>query len=110
MNDPRLEAKRQVVMGFCITINQRPVERLRAHDHDAVDHNKIIHSEADEPGAAFDGIRQQLARSTRWRSASRSWSPRAPGWSCPASTPEPIPDADAHQPVLRCRVVQPPRL
>jgi len=29
--------------------------------NDVVDHNKIIHSEADEPGAAFDGIRQQLA-------------------------------------------------
>jgi len=25
-----------------------------------VDHNKIIHGEADEPGAAFEGIRQQL--------------------------------------------------
>ncbi|KOV11270.1 ester cyclase [Streptomyces sp. XY431] len=29
--------------------------------HDVVDHNKIIHGEADEPGAAFEGLRQQLA-------------------------------------------------
>ncbi|MDG4536498.1 ester cyclase [Streptomyces sp. AV19] len=28
---------------------------------DVVDHNKIIFGEPDEPGAAFEGIRQQLA-------------------------------------------------
>lgn len=27
---------------------------------DLIDHNKIIYGEADEPGAAFDGFRQQL--------------------------------------------------
>lgn len=26
-----------------------------------IDHNKVIHGEADEPGAAFEGFRQQLA-------------------------------------------------
>lgn len=28
---------------------------------DVVDHNKMIHGEPDEPGAAFEGIRMQLA-------------------------------------------------
>jgi predicted ester cyclase len=28
---------------------------------DVIDHNKIIHGEAGEPGAAFEGLRQQLA-------------------------------------------------
>ena len=62
MNDLRLEANRQVVRGFFMTINQRQVERLRElMADDVVDHNKIIYGEADEPGAAFEGIRQQLA-------------------------------------------------
>jgi predicted ester cyclase len=62
MSDPRLDVNRQVVRGFCSAINQRRVDRLHEFmTDDVVDHNKIIHGEADEPGAAFEGIRQQLA-------------------------------------------------
>ncbi|MFI6321803.1 ester cyclase [Nonomuraea sp. NPDC050556] len=47
--------------GFFDAINERRLDDL--HDYmaaDVVDHNKIIHGEPDEPGAAFDGIRMQL--------------------------------------------------
>lgn len=51
----------QVVTGFVEAIDARRIEDLpRYLAADVVDHNKIIHGEADEPGAAFDGFRQQL--------------------------------------------------
>ena len=50
--------------------------------NDVVDHNKIVHSEADEPGAAFDGIRQQLAAFDPFEIhvEELGWAPRATGW------------------------------
>ncbi|MEV6685705.1 ester cyclase [Streptomyces sp. NPDC051130] len=52
----------KVVRGFFEAVSERRLEDLpQFMAHDVVDHNKIIHGEADEPGAAFDGLRQQLA-------------------------------------------------
>ena len=50
--------------------------------NDVVDHNKIVHSEADEPGAAFDGIRQQLAAFDPFEIhvEELGWAPRATVW------------------------------
>ncbi|WP_433244488.1 ester cyclase [Streptosporangium sp. CA-135522] len=57
-----MNAGKDVVWGFFNAISERRPEDLVAYmAADVVDHNKIIHGEADEPGAAFDGIRQQLA-------------------------------------------------
>ncbi|MEU4208451.1 ester cyclase [Streptomyces sp. NPDC026206] len=52
---------RAVVEGFFTAVNERRLGDLGEFmAPDVVDHNKIIHGEADEPGAAFDGFRQQL--------------------------------------------------
>jgi predicted ester cyclase len=52
---------KQVVSDFIATLNQRRLVDLpRYLATDVIDHNKIIHGEPDEPGAAFDGFRQQL--------------------------------------------------
>ncbi|MBT2407493.1 MULTISPECIES: ester cyclase [unclassified Streptomyces] len=49
-------------MGFFEAVSDRRLEDLpRFVAADVVDHNKIIHGEADEPGAAFEGLRQQVA-------------------------------------------------
>jgi predicted ester cyclase len=56
------EANKQAILGLIQALNERRVDDL--HDYiaaDVVDYNKIIHGEADEPGAAFDGFAQQLA-------------------------------------------------
>ncbi|MEV0275671.1 ester cyclase [Streptomyces sp. NPDC050610] len=54
-------ATKQVVTGFIDAINSRRAEGFpRYLAADVIDHNKIIHGEANEPGAAFDGFRQQL--------------------------------------------------
>jgi len=56
------EQNEQVVMGMFQAINDRQLDRLTDYiASDVIDYNKIIFGEADEPGAAFDGIRQQLA-------------------------------------------------
>ncbi|WP_372411341.1 ester cyclase [Streptomyces luteireticuli] len=53
---------KQVVAGFFQAVNERRLEDLPRHvAADVVDHNKIIFGEPDEPGAAFEGFRQQLA-------------------------------------------------
>jgi predicted ester cyclase len=52
---------KQVIADFLAALNERRLADLpRFMAADVVDHNKIIHGEADEPGAAFDGIRRQL--------------------------------------------------
>ena len=52
---------KRAVAGFFDAINQRRLADLpRYMAEDVVDHNKVIHGEADEPGAAFDAFRQQL--------------------------------------------------
>lgn len=52
---------KDAVLGFFAAINERRLADLPTYmAPDVVDHNKIIHGEADEPGAAFDGFRQQL--------------------------------------------------
>ncbi|MEU6866890.1 ester cyclase [Streptomyces sp. NPDC046876] len=57
-----IEANKQVVLGFFEAVSQRRIDDLSTYmAADVIDHNKIIHGEADEPGAAFDGIRSQLA-------------------------------------------------
>jgi ketosteroid isomerase-like protein len=52
---------KQVVRDFFDAVNERRLADLPRHmTSDVVDHNKIIFGEPDEPGAAFDGFRQQL--------------------------------------------------
>ncbi|MFI9723272.1 ester cyclase [Streptomyces sp. NPDC052396] len=52
---------KQVVRDFFDAINERRLADLPQHMAlDVIDHNKVIYGEADEPGAAFDGFRQQL--------------------------------------------------
>ncbi|WP_327706956.1 ester cyclase [Streptomyces decoyicus] len=54
-------ANKQVVEGFFRAINERRLDDLSQYMAlDVIEHNKIIFGEADEPGAAFDGFRQQL--------------------------------------------------
>ncbi|MGK5629293.1 ester cyclase [Streptomyces sp. URMC 123] len=56
-----VEANKRVVTGFLRAVNGRRLDDLdRYMARDVIDHNKIIFGEADEPGAAFDGFRQQL--------------------------------------------------
>nr|WP_275898565.1 ester cyclase [Streptomyces olivoreticuli] len=57
-----VDHNKQVVLGFFEAVSDRRLMDLPEFmAHDVVDHNKIIHGEADEPGAAFEGMRQQLA-------------------------------------------------
>lgn len=50
-----------LVAGFFDAVSNRRLEELPEFiAQDVVDYNKIIHGEADEPGAAFEGLRQQL--------------------------------------------------
>jgi ketosteroid isomerase-like protein len=52
---------RKVVEGFFTAINERRYADWGDYmAADVIDHNKVIYGEADEPGAAFDGFRQQL--------------------------------------------------
>ncbi|WP_327068186.1 ester cyclase [Kitasatospora sp. NBC_01302] len=52
---------KQVVEGFFQAVNERRLGDLAQYMAlDVIDHNKIIFGEEDEPGAAFDGFRQQL--------------------------------------------------
>lgn len=55
------EANKQVVQGLIRAINERRLEDLPSYMAlDVIDHNQVIHGEADEPDAAFDGFRRQL--------------------------------------------------
>ena len=60
--DPaRLQQNEQIVEHFFQPINARRLEDLPKYmAADVVDHNKIIYGEVDKPGAAFEGLRQQL--------------------------------------------------
>jgi predicted ester cyclase len=50
-----------VVRGLFDALNRRALEELADYlAAGVVDHNKIIHGEPDEPGAAFEGLRMQL--------------------------------------------------
>ncbi|MBX6382918.1 MAG: ester cyclase [Microbispora sp.] len=50
-----------VARGLFDAINDRRLADLRRYmADDVIDHNKVIHGEPDEPGAAFDAIAQQL--------------------------------------------------
>ncbi|WP_171169062.1 ester cyclase [Streptomyces sp. I05A-00742] len=53
---------KQLVTDCLRAISERRLDDLpRYLARDVVDHNKMIFGEPDEPGAAFEGIRQQLA-------------------------------------------------
>ena len=55
-------ANKHTIRGLFEAMNEHRVGDLRDYiAADVIDHNKIIHGEADEPGAAFDGFAQQLA-------------------------------------------------
>ena len=57
-----LESNKQVARGFFQAISERRMEDLPKYMAlDVIDHNKIIYGEDDVPGAAFEGLRQQLA-------------------------------------------------
>ncbi|MER7467840.1 ester cyclase [Streptomyces sp. NPDC097981] len=52
---------KQLVNGFFAALNEGRLAGLRDYlAADVVDHNKIIHGEPDEPGAAFAAIAMQL--------------------------------------------------
>lgn len=54
-------SNKKAVEGFFRAVDERRIADFGQYmAADVVDHNKIIHGEADEPGAAFDGFRQQL--------------------------------------------------
>ena len=56
-----IDKNKRAVSGFFAALNERRLAELPAYmAADVIDHNKIIFGEADEPGAAFDGFRQQL--------------------------------------------------
>src|ERR1700743_976604 len=62
VNVTTTEANKQTIRGLLQAMNRHRIGDLRDYiAADVVDHNKIIHGEADEPGAAFDGLAQQLA-------------------------------------------------
>jgi predicted ester cyclase len=55
-------ANKQAIQGLLEAMNEHRLGDLPEYiAADVIDHNKIIHGEADEPGAAFDGFAQQLA-------------------------------------------------
>ncbi|WP_354637516.1 ester cyclase [Kitasatospora camelliae] len=55
-------ANKQLVADFFTALNEARLADLRDYlAADVVDHNKIIHGEPDEPGAAFAAIAAQLA-------------------------------------------------
>ncbi|MEU1009140.1 ester cyclase [Streptomyces sp. NPDC005890] len=55
-----VDGSKKVVEGFFEAVSENRLADLpRFMAADVVDHNKIIHGEADEPGAAFEGLRQQ---------------------------------------------------
>ena len=56
------EANKETIRRLFRAMNEHRVGDLRDYiAADVADHNKIIHGEADEPGAAFDGFARQLA-------------------------------------------------
>jgi len=56
-----VDENKQVVRRFFEAVSCRRLEELpEVMACGVVDHNKIIHGEADQPGAAFEGLRQQL--------------------------------------------------
>ncbi|MEU1308803.1 ester cyclase [Streptomyces cinnamoneus] len=56
------DGNKAVVDGFFRAINERRLADLPDYlAPDVVDHNKVIHGEPDEPGAAFDAFAQQMA-------------------------------------------------
>ncbi|MEJ8652285.1 ester cyclase [Streptomyces sp. MS1.AVA.3] len=56
-----VDDNKKAVLGFFEAVSDRRLEDLpRFVAHDVVDHNKMVYGEADEPGAAFEGLRQQL--------------------------------------------------
>ena len=55
------EANKQTIRSLFRAMNEHRIGDLPVYVvADVIDHNKIIHGEADEPGAAFDGFAQQL--------------------------------------------------
>ncbi|MFF7730947.1 ester cyclase [Streptomyces sp. NPDC008001] len=57
-----VDENKKTILGFFEAVSDRRLEDLpRFMAHDVVDHNKIIHGEADEPGSAFEGLRMQVA-------------------------------------------------
>lgn len=56
-----IDENKRAVSGFFAALNERRLAELPAYmAADVIDHNKVVFGEADEPGAAFDGFRQQL--------------------------------------------------
>ena len=56
------EANKQTIRNLFRAVNEHRIGDLPDYiAADVIDHNKIIHGEADEPGAAFDGFARQLA-------------------------------------------------
>jgi ketosteroid isomerase-like protein len=56
-----MDTKTVVERFFDAVTERRPDDLAEVMAADVIDHNKMIHGEPDEPGAAFDGIRAQLA-------------------------------------------------
>ncbi|MGV4927059.1 ester cyclase (plasmid) [Streptomyces sp. BHT-5-2] len=59
---------KQLVTDFFTALGEARIDDLGSYlAADVVDHNKIIHGEPDEPGAAFDAIAAQLAALAPYR-------------------------------------------
>ncbi|THA57871.1 ester cyclase [Streptomyces sp. A1136] len=57
-----MDDNEEAIRNFFEAVSERRLADLPEFmAHDVVDHNKIIHGEADEPSAAFEGLRRQLA-------------------------------------------------
>ena len=61
-NTTTAEANKQTIRSLLRAMNEHRAGDLPDYiAADVTNHNKIIHGEADEPGAAFEGFAQQLA-------------------------------------------------
>ncbi|WP_033821994.1 ester cyclase [Kitasatospora sp. MBT63] len=62
------EQNKQLVAGFFTALNECRIDDLGDYlAADVIDHNKIIHGEPDEPGAAFAAIETQLTALAPYR-------------------------------------------
>ncbi len=68
--DSSSEANKRTIRDLFAAINRHDLTALPDYlAPDVVDHNKIIHGEEDEPGAAFGGFARQLAAFSEARMA-----------------------------------------
>ncbi|MYT31345.1 MULTISPECIES: ester cyclase [unclassified Streptomyces] len=63
-----IDQHKQLVTDFFTALNEARIGDLGSYlAADVVDHNKVIHGEPDEPGAAFDALATQLTALAPYR-------------------------------------------